>query len=252
MSQVLHSGLVSQPSVFDPSVPIAGNYKPLVHSVALEAASGDLALSVVAGQSMGCASLVDGVLEVMLHRNPGQADSQGPGPLIDPTRLTITVHLLLDEPAAVTAARPRLAARRGRPLVVAAAAHPALPWSAWVAAGYGTGAAGVAATLPAALDLVSFMVRQPDPDTSGDAVSDVVVRIRHQYERAAHATLSAPVAFNLTEWLRPTFPCLVHAPVAMSLTLLRVDARTDDEWQPLELRTFLVTPCGPSSPPSQA
>ena len=92
--------------------PIAGNYAPV--NAAIEVRSADISLAVVVDRTQGGASLVDGSLELMVHRRLAFDDNRGVGEPLNETFVTPStgvehglvvrgVHRLLVEPVAIAA-----------------------------------------------------------------------------------------------------------------------------------------------------
>ena len=149
-------------------------------------------LSVATDRTQGGASMVDGSVELMVHRRLQQDDRRGVGePLNEPGLdaqgrglIVRGVHRLsLDAPAAAAAAGKAAVQEMLYPLQLAFAAGAPAP-----AAGKGA-FSGLAAPLPPALHLLTAHARGP---------KELLLRLAHLFEAGEDAALSAPVTLGLS------------------------------------------------------
>ncbi|KAL0485526.1 lysosomal alpha-mannosidase [Acrasis kona] len=94
--------------------PTASNFYPIVYHAYIKDDS--RRLTVVTNTSRGVASLMDGSIEVMLHRRTNQDDSRGVGhALDDQTTHTVKLRILLDRPTS-RSSRAHVAHRQNYPV----------------------------------------------------------------------------------------------------------------------------------------
>ena len=244
------NGMELRPWTYNASLTIPGNFKPAIHSSVLRSPSTspysaaasatsaslntadavDLELAVIVGHTMGSTSRIDGVLELMLHRNLNSSDSQGPWPLRDPARHTVRMGLLVGTRLAVGAVRPQLETAVAHPALVAGA--PDVPLDAWMAQGFATHGADWPDSVPLQVTLLNLFARDPQANPP----TEYVVRLRHQYEAGAHPTLSQPATVDIA-WLLAAFAPLPGSLQETTWTLAELKTRPTWPTQPAERGT---------------
>ncbi|XP_076147474.1 lysosomal alpha-mannosidase [Alosa pseudoharengus] len=170
------------------SEPIAGNYYPINSRAYIK--DKESQLTVVTDRSQGGSSIVDGSLEIMLHRRLLYDDVRGVGePLNEtseaggPEGLVVRGRLLL------SLTPPDTAADSHRPLAQAQVLQPLLSFQEGPApASARLEFSGLQAALPPAVHLLT--VSQWDYDS-------VLLRLEHQYESRESKAYSQPVTVNL-------------------------------------------------------
>ena len=203
---------------------VAGNFVPVNLFTSLTDAS--TTLSVVTDRTQAGSSMVDGELELMVHRRLQHDDNRGVGEPLNETGLdgagliVRSVHRVALAPAAGAGAALRAAAG-------AALFHPVLSFAplatapaAWAAA-HATTFSGLNASLPANVGLVTVQSLAP---------GTLLVRVAHLFAAGEDATLSAPATVALgrvfaklsvtaaTEMTLPGTIPLANAPVSTFTT----------------------------------
>jgi hypothetical protein len=183
--------------------PIAGNYNPV--NCRITAGDARATLSVTTDRTQGGASMVDGSLELMVHRRLQQDDRRGVNePLNEPGLDASGSGLVVRGVHRVSLQPPAAAAAAGKAAVqdllfpaqltfspLAAGASPA----AWLAAHAGS-FSGLAAPLPRNVHLLTLHAQSP---------ASVLVRLAHLFEAGEDAALSAPASVDLSALLAPAF-----------------------------------------------
>ena len=176
---------------WEPTQPIAGNYFPVNSATWLT--DGTSALVVNVDRSQGCSSLVDGVLECMIHRRMTVDDGRGVGePLnetgVDGRGLVITgatwVHLA---PLADAAFRARTTANALYTPLHQSYAPLSGPISDYLS-GHAATMSFLRTPLPPQVELISAHVYG----------QKALVRIAHSYGVGESATYSTPVTIDLS------------------------------------------------------
>ncbi|XP_049645255.1 lysosomal alpha-mannosidase [Suncus etruscus] len=236
--------------------PVAGNYYPVNTRVFIK--DENMQLTILTDRSQGASSLIDGSVELMVHRRLLKDDQRGVGePLLEDNegQLVRGRHLLLLEPPKTAAAAHRLLAEKE---VLA----PQLILSAGPGATYSSSKAkslqfsGLRRELPPSVHLLTLA--RGNPNT-------LLLRLEHQFAVGEDSgrNLSSPVTLDLTD-LFTTFSItklqettlaanqllakasrLQWAAKADSYTLPRRAHTPLDpaaiELRPMEIRTFLAS-----------
>ena len=180
------------------SEPTSSNYYPV--NCLIRASSADVTVAVAVDRSEGGSSLVDGALELMVHRRMQHDDGRGVGeplnePGLDGNGLIVRGrHWLLAAPtAAAPAAYKALhAVALGAPTTLQMfAGLGALTPAQWLAAHTAT-ASVLAAPLPANVYLTTLHAHND---------STLLLRLAHLYDAGEDAVLSQPATVNLTSLL---------------------------------------------------
>ena len=204
--------------------PVAGNYYPINAAVAIRDAAAQL--TVLVDRSQGAGSIVDGSLELMVHRRLLQDDARGVGEPHDETQ-DITpyyradgyyggpggVHsgpgLVVRGTHAVSVEPPATAARVWRPLADRVFAKPALLFRGGrtmhrstpgeqVSVGPGnspTGVSPLAQSLPPNVAVMTLLSLSP---------GSLLLRLAHQFGLNEDAVLSKPAHVDLASLFDPT------------------------------------------------
>lgn len=113
------------PVQYNDTLPVEGNYRPMVSSSLLRGpVKGgtpgiNAEVAVITSQSMGVVGgQRDGELELMLHRRTLADDSQGPWPLNDTDPMAVPLRLMIDTQEQVETNRPIQIARMQNPVRV--------------------------------------------------------------------------------------------------------------------------------------
>jgi lysosomal alpha-mannosidase len=177
------------------SEPVAGNYYPVNAAIETRDVASGLTLAVVTDRSQGGSSMVDGSVELMVHRRLAHDDNRGVSEPLNETGLDGNglavrgTHRLLINPAAGAAAARRAVMQDValyRPVAVYAG-FTGTP-AAWLAAGHKATFSGLAAPLPPNAHLVT--VHSWGPATT-------LVRLAHLFGAGEDAALSANVTVSL-------------------------------------------------------
>lgn len=236
--------------------PVAGNYYPVNTRVFIK--DENMQLTILTDRSQGASSLIDGSVELMVHRRLLKDDQRGVGePLVEDNegQLVRGRHLLLLEPPKTAAAAHRLLAEKE---VLA----PQLILSAGPGAIYSSSKAksmqfsGLRRELPPSVHLLTLA--RGNPNT-------LLLRLEHQFAVGEDSgrNLSSPVTldlrdlfttFSITKLQETTLAAnqllakasrLHWAAKADNYTLpRRAHTRLDPaaiELRPMEIRTFLVS-----------
>ena len=238
---------------WDPTQPTAGNYYP-VNSVAWLADSKS-ALVVNNDRSQGCASIVDGSLEFMVHRRMTQDDGRGVGealsePGLDGKGLIITgTHVLHLVPVEYAAEAARVTAS-----IMYSPLHQSYaPLSGLVSdylSGHETEVSFLKTNLPPNVDLIS----------AHRYGKGVLLRLAHQFGAGESTRWSTPVSLDLASLFTSTIsdaqevtlsgalPISAKKPYSWNTTSadesssVRVPLKgTQVTINPAEVRTFIVT-----------
>jgi lysosomal alpha-mannosidase len=180
--------------------PTAQNYYPVNAKILIEDEAQQLA--VLTDRSEGGASIVDGTVELMLHRRLLDDDAFGVGEALNEAafgaglvakgrhRWILTTG---DRPAAVEAHRAGALDMFYEPLVVFSSPETSSPPPLLPAAG-GGGVVALAAPLPPSLHLLTLERTYPSHDPFGDYV---LLRLEHIYQAGEHPVHSAPAEVDL-------------------------------------------------------
>jgi lysosomal alpha-mannosidase len=199
-----------------------------------------LTLSVTTDRTQGGSSMVDGSLELMVHRRLQMDDRRGVGEPINEPGLDMTGSgLIVRSVHRISVLPASSAARRGkqdvqdlmfRPLITFSPLGAGATPAAWLAANVGNWSGAGATRLPASLHLVTTHALGPH---------SVLVRLAHLFEAGEDAALSVPVTLDLTTLYAgaPLSAC-VETTVPASQPLANVPVRT------------VPTPAGPSTFPT--
>ncbi|KAL2086870.1 hypothetical protein ACEWY4_017929 [Coilia grayii] len=169
------------------SEPIAGNYYPINSRAYIK--DKEAQLTVVTDRSQGASSIVDGSLEIMLHRRLLYDDVRGVGEPLNETGEAGPEGLVVRGRLLLTLTPPDTAANTHRPLAQGQVLQPLLSFT--------EGApkpstrlqfSGLQAALPPAVHLLT--VSQWDYDS-------VLLRLEHQYQSGESKAFSQPVTVNL-------------------------------------------------------
>ena len=203
---------------------VSGNYYPV--NCLIRASSADVTVAVAVDRSEGGSSLVDGALELMVHRRMQHDDGRGVGeplnePGLDGKGLIIRGrHWLLVAPAAAAPAAYKAlhVQSLGLPTTLQMfAGLGALSPAQWLAANKGT-ASVLAAPLPPNVYLTTLHAHN---DTS------MLLRLAHLYDAGEDAALSAPATVDLAGLLAgKTITSAVDMTLPGAQTLASVPSRT--------------------------
>jgi len=208
--------------------PVAGNYYPVNSRITTKDASSGVTLSVTTDRTQGGSSMVDGSLELMVHRRLQMDDRRGVGEPINEPGLDMSgsglvvrcLHRLSVLPAAAAAARGKQDVQdlMFKPLVTFSPLGAGATPSAWLAANVGNWSGAGATRLPASVHLVTTHAWSP---------TQVLVRLAHLFEAGEDAALSAPVAVDLTTlYAGATLSACVETTVPASQPITNVPVRT--------------------------
>jgi len=211
------------------SVSIGGNYYPTVYASFIRDSQAQLTL--ISERSHGVASLENGEIEIMVHRNPDMSDGFGPG-LTDTTIVFPVIRVLIDTPAASTLQVRKQPYLLNFPLT-AFAGSATSSVSAWTSQ-YASTAQFISSALPPNVFLLSF--------NSLDAASTTfILRLTHLfavgedpvYSKAATVDVAALFSdFKITKFQETTLTAnqvIVGAsPTTVTLT-------------PKQIRTFVIS-----------
>ena len=203
-------------------------------------------LSVTTDRTQGGSSMVDGSLELMVHRRLQQDDRRGVGEPINEPGLDASgsglvvrcLHRLSVLPAASAAARGKQDVQdlMFKPLVTFSPLGAGATPAAWLAANTGNWSGAGATRLPASVHLVTSHAWGPH---------QVLVRLAHLFETGEDKVLSAPVTLDLTTlYATVTLSACVESTVPASQPLANVPVLTvnTDEGP----STFPTIPAAPS------
>ncbi|XP_063055152.1 lysosomal alpha-mannosidase [Engraulis encrasicolus] len=170
------------------SEPIAGNYYPINSRAYIKDKASQL--TVVTDRSQGASSIIDGSLEIMLHRRLLYDDVRGVGePLNETGGWGSSEGLVVRGRLLVTLTPPETAADTHRPLAQQQVLQPLLSFSEGKAKPTTRlEFSGLQAALPPAVHLLT--VSQWDFDS-------VLLRLEHQYQSGESKAYSQPVTVNL-------------------------------------------------------
>jgi lysosomal alpha-mannosidase len=208
--------------------PVAGNYVPVNSRIITSDVSSGVTLSVTTDRTQGGSSMVDGSLELMVHRRLQQDDRRGVGEPINEPGLDASgsglviraLHRISVLPAASAAARGKQDVQdlMFRPLVTFSPLGAGATPAAWLAANTGNWSGAGASRLPPSVHLVTTHAWGPH---------EVLVRLAHLFETGEDAALSAPVTLDLTTLYAgaPLSAC-VEMTVPASQPLSNVPVRT--------------------------
>eukprot|EP01123_Difflugia_compressa_P009353 TRINITY_DN3074_c0_g3_i1.p1 TRINITY_DN3074_c0_g3~~TRINITY_DN3074_c0_g3_i1.p1 ORF type:complete len:235 (-),score=28.64 TRINITY_DN3074_c0_g3_i1:15-689(-) len=170
------------------SYDIAGNYYPTIYASFIN--DTNARLSVICERSHGVSSLLDGHLEVMLHRNPDMSDGFGPG-LTDTTRVYPSLRFLVENPRLESTQNLKKHSYLiNFPVVVFSATIPSTI-SDWVAS-YETTNSFLLDSLPPNIHFLSLIAL--DPITKSTAF-----RLTHLFDVNEDPILSQPVLIDLSK-----------------------------------------------------
>jgi hypothetical protein len=178
--------------------PIAGNFYPVNGRITAADAASGLTLSIVTDRTQSGSSIVDGSLELMVHRRLQQDDKKGVGEPLDEPGLDASgsglivrgLHRLSLQAAAGSAAAGKRALQdmTFRPLLGLSALPAGSGAAAWAQA-HATSSSGLAAPLPANVHLLT---------THALSSSTLLLRLAHLFEAGEDAALSQPATVSLS------------------------------------------------------
>lgn len=225
--------------------PVAGNYVPVNLFTSVFDPSSGAMLSVVTDRSMGGSSMVDGSVELMVHRRLQVDDNRGVGEPLNETGLDGnglivrgTHTLSLDVAGAGYAALRSLAAASLLKPLLTIAANTESP-AGWAAAHRGA-YAGVNATLPVNVHVVT--VHSLGPTT-------LLLRLGHMFAVGEDAALSLPVTVDLASLfttLTVQSATEMTLPGSIPLTEAPVTTYTTTEGESVTLPVIPPAPAGPT------
>ena len=208
-----------RPHAFDTtwSDQIASNYRSVITTAMIaDGPAPALAarrLAVLTAHAHGAASLSVGALEVMLQRRLMQDDGLGMNEAMDEDApFASPLWVLLESPDTGVLPRKQL----GRQLDAASPVPPLVPVdaAAWAASGAATSIRGLAAPLPANVQLVTLQARLAASEANATAV---VLRLAHVFQSGDDSDLSGPASLDLAALWAP--PWQLRAATATGLTL---------------------------------
>lgn len=219
------------------TAPVAGNYYPITAAAVLEEVDGaeaGRAFAVVPDRGQGAGSLVDGGVEVMVHRRLAHDDARGVSEPLNETACGCVTGCGCGG-LVVSGTHTLVAALAGAP-VTAGWRGAALPVSRPLLVGFVTDEAVLAklASDGAALPAKSNPSLPPNVHlltlTPGEGRT-LLVRVAHQFAAGEHPDLSGPVTVDLHDLL----PAGVRAGEVMEMTLTGArrlaDAPTKLAWR---------------------
>lgn len=223
---------------------VAGNYFPCNAAAAIKDAKAQLTVLVDASQ--GTASLIDGKLEMMVHRRLTRDDGRGVGEPLDETQFITSyvsrgIHgehygpgLVVRGKHTVTLEPPDTAASVWRPLADQVYAEPVITFAAEASRvgdalhrhqrsrGGAFGASALTAPLPPNVQLISFQqVGGGSTDgavTPRSAESTVLIRLAHQFGIGEDEYLSGLATVDLATLFNTSVAFTVTNAVEYSLT----------------------------------
>jgi len=186
-----------------------------------------MTLSVTTDRTQGGSSMVDGSVELMVHRRLQHDDSRGVGEPLNEPGLDATgsglviraVHRVSVMPAALAPAhgKQNIQDLTFRPLVTFSALKAGATPASWLAANVGAWT-GAGAALPPSIHILT---------THAWTQHDVLVRLAHLFESGEDAALSAPVTVDLTTlYVGRTLSACVEQTVPASQPIANVPVRT--------------------------
>jgi hypothetical protein len=209
--------------------PIGGNYYPHVYASFLNDAVSQL--TVISDRSQGAASLANGELEVMVHRNPDMGDNFGPA-LTDTTVVYPITRVLVDTPAASPLQVRKQPYLLNFPLTAfAGGVTPSI--EAWTSK-YATTAHFISGALPPNIRLLSF--------NSLDATSTkFILRLTHLFATGEDPVYSKPVTVDVAA-LFADFKISAFQESTLTANQVLVNAApTTVTLTPKQIRTFIIS-----------
>lgn len=183
---------------YTPVEPIAGNYYPVNSRIFARDEASGTTLSVTTDRTQGGSSIVDGSVELMVHRRLQQDDGRGVGePINEPglnqlgAGLVIrATHRLSVDAAASAPAHGKRSVQESmfRPLVALSGLAPGETPQSWARV-HRANFSGLAAALPDNLHLLTVHALGP---------ASVLVRLAHLFEKGEDPVLSLPTTVSLS------------------------------------------------------
>ena len=207
--------------------PIAGNYVPVNCRISTTDPTSKASLSVTVDRSMGGASIVDGSVELMVHRRTQMDDRRGVGEPINEPGLDATghglivrgVHRLSIDTSAGAAANGKAAVQNimFKPQVAVSTLPPGTSPATWLNTHRAT-FTGLSTPLPANLHLLTVHAQ---------SASSVLIRIAHLFEVGEDPVLSLPATVGLSSlFANATLSNCVEATTPGSKPLTEVSPHT--------------------------
>jgi lysosomal alpha-mannosidase len=221
----------------DVTQPTAGNYYPINSAAYLK--DSENAMVILNDRSQGCSSLVDGSMEVMVHRRLLHDDGRGVGeplsePGLDGKGLIITGHLIV---AIVPQESAATVARRAQPIIYNPyhISYAALNGSvADYTKSHVTAVSYVNKQLPLNVELLTLQFW--DQDT-------VLVRLAHSFAVGEDSSYSKPVTVDLNTLFIKPFSSIAEYTLSAAMpvgTRQKMTWNTVDNVQPQGARSSLT------------
>lgn len=186
---------------------IPGNYYPIVMNAYIEDQKSRL--SIHTSQSGGCASLQNGVLEVMVHRRTLQDDYRGVNsPLNDINRISFSHWIQIGTPSAVDQRKSQTSLSLNFPLtyLFGASSQGIQGWNS----SYLTSFSAMKNPLPPNIHLLHFMVFNATSN-------DIIMRLQHTYQAGStYAPYALPINIDLSTLFQPYFTVTRAVPMTLS------------------------------------